>query len=518
MITDVLLSLMIWTPVLGGVLVLLTQQDDEGNTARVVAVITVIINMLLCIPLWMLFDPSTAAMQFQEHGDWLPALGIHYALGVDGISMPMVVLTNFTSLLVVLAATKAIKHNVAYYMTAFLIMQGTMVGVFMATDAILFYIFWEAMLIPMYLCIGVWGGPNRSYASIKFFIYTFAGSAFMLVALLYLGAKAGTFNILSFYDLHLTLTEQVLIFLAFFAAFAVKVPMWPFHTWLPDAHTEAPSGGSVVLAALMLKMGIYGFIRFSMPITPDASLYLDWFMIALGLIAIVYVAYIAIVQVDMKRLIAYSSISHMGFAIVGCFMVYTIMQSSILPSTTQHNDAYLSLEGAIIQMISHAFGSGALFLAVGVLYDQMNSRLINQYRGVATKMPILAAFTMLFAMSNVGLPGTSGFVGEFMIILSAFRAHFWVAFLASTTLVLGASYTLWFYKRVFFGAMSDAGGGSSPLELDQLQDIGWVYILVFSLLAIGVFWIGLYPQALIHVMHASIAHTLTLATQSHLAG
>lgn len=517
MITDVLLSLLIWIPIIGGMLVLLSQ-DETGNMARAVAVATVTINLLLCIPLWFMFDPSTASMQFQEHADWLPALGIHYALGVDGISMPMVVLTNFTSLLVVLAATVAIRHHVAHYMAAFLIMQGTMVGVFMATDAILFYIFWEAMLIPMYICIGVWGGPNRSYASIKFFIYTFAGSAFMLVALLYLGQKAGSFNILSFYNLRLTLTEQILIFLAFFAAFAVKVPMWPFHTWLPDAHTEAPSGGSVVLAALMLKMGIYGFIRFNMPITPDASQYLDWFMIVLGLIAIVYVAYIAIVQADMKRLIAYSSVSHMGFAIVGCFMVYAIMQSTLLPSSTQHNDAYLSLEGAMIQMISHAFGSGALFLAVGVLYDQLGSRLINQYRGVASKMPLLAAFTMLFAMSNVGLPGTSGFVGEFMIILSAFRAHFWVAFFAATTLVLGACYTLWFYKRVFFGAMADAGGGHSPLPLNQLEDIGWVYILVFSLLAVGVLWIGVYPQALIHVMHNSIAHTLTLATQSHLTG
>lgn len=516
MISDVLLSLLIWIPIIGGLLVLMVQNDEKGNTARAIALVTVIINFALCLPLWLMFDPTTASMQFQEHADWLPSLGVHYALGVDGISMPMVVLTNFTSLLVVLAATKAIRHHVAHYMAAFLIMQGTMVGVFMATDAILFYIFWEAMLIPMYICIGVWGGANRSYASIKFFIYTFAGSALMLVALLYLGAKANTFNILAFYHLHLTLTEQVLIFLAFFAAFAVKVPLWPFHTWLPDAHTEAPSGGSVVLAALMLKMGIYGFIRFNMPITPDASQYLDWFMIVLGLIAIVYVAYIAIVQADMKRLIAYSSVSHMGFAILGCFMVYAIMQSSHIPAQTLHNDAYLSLEGAIIQMISHAFGSGALFLAVGVLYDQLNSRLINQYRGVASKMPILAAFTMLFAMSNVGLPGTSGFVGEFMIILSAFRTHFWVAFFAATTLVLGACYTLWFYKRVFFGAMGDAGGGQSPLPLDDLQDISWVYILVFTLLAIGVFWIGVYPQALINVMHTSIAHTLTLATQSHL--
>ena len=517
MITDVLLSLLIWIPVIGGLLVLLTQQDSDGHTARAIAVVTVVINMLLCITLWTMFDPSTANMQFKEYFDWISMLNIHYALGVDGISMPMVVLTNFTSLLVVLAATKAIRHNVAHYMAAFLIMQGAMVGVFMATDAILFYIFWEAMLIPMYLCIGVWGGANRSYASIKFFIYTFAGSAFMLVALLYLGDKADSFNILAFYDdLNLTLTEQIFIFLAFFAAFAVKVPMWPFHTWLPDAHTEAPSGGSVVLAALMLKMGIYGFIRFSLPITPDASQYLDWFMIALGLIAIVYVAYIAIVQADMKRLIAYSSVSHMGFAIVGCFMVFAIMQSDLLTGSTQHNDAYLSLEGAMIQMISHAFGSGALFLAVGVLYDQLHSRLINQYRGVASRMPILAAFTMLFAMSNVGLPGTSGFVGEFMIILSAFRAHFWVAFLASTTLVLGAAYTLWLYKRVFFGSMAQAGGGQSPLALDQLEDIGWVYILVFSLLAIGVLWIGIYPQALINVMHASIENTLTLATQSKL--
>lgn len=505
MITSMLLSILIWLPVIGGVLVISTGGDKNANLARSIAVITTVISMLLCLPLYFNFDQTNPLMQFQEHIPWISVFNINYDLGVDGISMPMVILTNFTSLIVVLAAWNAIKRRVSQYLAIFLIMQGTMVGVFEATDAMLFYVFWEAMLIPMYLCIGVWGGANRSYASIKFFIYTFVGSALMLVALLYLRIQANSFNISDFYVLHMPMTIQILVFIAFFVAFAVKVPMWPFHTWLPDAHTEAPPGGSVVLAALMLKMGVYGFIRFSMPVVPDASQYLSWMMMILGLIAIVYIAYIAIMQADMKRLIAYSSISHMGFAILACFMVYSIIHKS-----GSFQDANLSLEGAMIQMISHAFGSGAMFLGVGILYDQLHSRFIQDYSGVAVKMPVFAAFFMLFAMSNVGLPGTSGFVGEFMIILSALRVHFWVAFFAASSLILGACYTLWMYKRVFFGPVIPGS------DVERLHDIGWSDKIVFSLLAIGVLWIGVYPEWLLNVMHATVNHILTISLQSRL--
>jgi len=505
MLEHIILSLLIWLPVLGGILVLLTGGDKNANIARGIAVVISLIVMLLCIPMYFMFNPSIGTMQMQEHTTWIATFGINYGLGVDGISMPMIILTNFTSLIVVIAAIPAIKEKVAQYLAAFLIMQGMMVGVFAAVDAMLFYVFWEGMLIPMYLCIGVWGGANRSYASIKFFIYTFIGSALMLIALLYLHLHAHSFEITSFYTLHIPMAIQIFIFIAFFAAFAVKVPMWPFHTWLPDAHTEAPSGGSVVLAALMLKMGIYGFIRFSMPITPDASQYLAGAMIALGLIAIVYIAYIAIVQTDMKRLIAYSSISHMGFAVLGCFMVY-----SIIKVNGNYQDAYLSLEGAMIQMISHAFGSGAMFLGVGILYDRLHSRMIKDYSGVATKMPVFAALFMLFAMSNVGLPGTSGFVGEFMIILSAFRAHFWIAFFAASTLILGAAYTLWMYKRIFFNPIKPGSG------VETLTDICFTNKIVFGLLAVGVMWIGIYPEWLLNVMHASVNHLLHISLQHRL--
>lgn len=505
MITKYLLSLLIWLPVMGGIAVLLTGSDKNANLAKAIAVIFAVLSMLLSIPLYTHFDPSQALMQMNEHVPWIEQLHISYSLGVDGISMPMIILTNFTSLVVILAALGAIKHRIAQYLAAFLIMQGMMVGVFAATDAMLFYVFWEGMLIPMYLCIGVWGGENRSYASIKFFIYTFVGSALMLIALIYLGIEAGNFNIAGFYTLLMPMNIQILIFLAFFFAFAVKVPMWPFHTWLPDAHTEAPPGGSVILAALMLKMGIYGFIRFSMPITPDASNVLDWMMVILGLIAIVYIAYIAIVQVDMKRLIAYSSISHMGFAVLGCFMVYLIIGSN-----GGYADAYLCIEGAMMQMISHAFGSGAMFIGVGILYDQLHTRLIKNYSGVASKMPVFAALFMLFAMSNVGLPGTSGFVGEFMIIMSAFRVHFWVALFAASTLVLGAVYTLWMYKRIFYGPVIEGSG------VEKLVDISKTNLLVFVLLGIGVVWIGVYPQWLLNVMHASVDHLLHVSLQSRL--
>lgn len=501
--THILLSLLIWIPVLGGILTLFTGGEENSDIARVISLITVLLNMILCIPLYFFFDPNTATMQFTENLSWINLFGMHYALGVDGISLVMILLTNFTSMIVVIASFSAIKKRVAHYLAVFLIMQGMMVGIFAATDAMLFYAFWEAALIPMYICIGVWGGENRSYASLKFFIYTFFGSALMLIALIYLGIKAGNFEISSFYQLHMPLVEQLFIFIAFFLAFAVKVPMWPFHTWLPDAHTEAPAGGSVILAALMLKMGIYGFLRFSLPIAPAASQTLDWMMIVLGLIAVVYVAYIAIVQTDIKRLIAYSSISHMGFAVLACFMIYSIVAVS-----GDYHDAYLSIEGAVIQMISHAFGSGAMFIGVGILYDQMLSRKFSDYGGVAKSMPIFAAFFMLFAMSNVGLPGTAGFVGEFMIILSAFKAHFWVAFFASSTLVLGAAYTLWAYKRIFFGAVAHG--------TESLKDISGSYLVVYILLAIATIWIGVYPEWLLRTLHASVEHILQISLQPRL--
>ncbi len=493
-----LLSILIWLPVVGAVLALMTGGDKNANIARVISCLVAIANLLLCIPLYLGFDSSSYAMQFREDHLWVPAYQIHYALGVDGISLAMIILTNFTGLLVILAGCNAIKIKVSQNMAAFLIMQGMMIGVFAATDAILFYVFWEGMLIPMYLSIGMWGSTNRSYASIKFFLYTFLGSILMLIALLYLYNQTTVFEIQKFYGLKLDLHIQKFLFFAFFLAFAVKVPMFPVHTWLPDAHTEAPSGGSVVLAALMLKLGIYGFLRFTMPIVPEASAELAWIMVLLSLIAIVYIGLIAIVQTDMKKLIAYSSIAHMGFATLGCFMVYEIIRH-----TGTYRDAYMSLEGAVIQMISHAFGSGAMFLGVGIMADRYfnHSRLIKDYGGLANRMPIFAAFFMLFAMSNVGLPGTAGFVGEFMVIMSAFQAHFWIAFIASSTLILAASYTLWMYKRVFFGPVKSE-------HVEVMQDINWIEITNYILLAAGVFFLGLYPEPVLNVLHATVGHLL----------
>jgi len=499
-----ILSVLIWLPVAGAVLALLTGGDAHARAARLIASSVAIINLLLCIPLYLAFDPASFAMQFQENHLWIRAYQIHYALGVDGISLAMIILTNFTGLLVILAGCQAIKVRIAQYMAAFLIMQGMMIGVFAATDAILFYVFWEGMLIPMYLSIGMWGSANRNYAAVKFFLYTFLGSILMLIALLYLYNQTGSFDIQRFYGLHLPIPIQKLLFFAFFLAFAVKVPMWPVHTWLPDAHTEAPAGGSVVLAALMLKLGIYGFLRFSMPIVPEACEYLAWFMIILSLIAIIYIGLVAIVQTDMKKLIAYSSIAHMGFATLGCFMIYDIIRH-----VATRQDAYMSLEGAVIQMISHAFGSGAMFLGVGILADRLasHSRMIKDYSGVATRMPVFAAFFMLFAMSNVGLPGTAGFVGEFMVIMSAFQAHFWVAFIAALTLILASAYTLWMYKRVFFGSIvSD--------EVAAMQDINWLETTNYILLTIGVFFLGLYPAPVLHVLHATIGHVFSISMPS----
>lgn len=496
-----ILSILIWLPVLGAILVLMTGSDQNAKTARWIATVVAVINLLLCIPLYLGFDSTTYAKQFQENYLWIRSYNIYYSVGVDGISLAMVILTNFTGLLVILAGCEAIKIRVAQYMAAFLVMQGMMIGVFAATDAILFYVFWEGMLIPMYLSIGMWGSANRSYASIKFFLYTFLGSILMLIALLYLYKQTGSFVIEKFYGLNLPLPTQKLLFFAFFLAFAVKVPMWPVHTWLPDAHTEAPSGGSVVLAALMLKLGIYGFLRFSMPIVPLACQHLAGLMITLSLIAIVYIGLVAIVQSDMKKLIAYSSIAHMGFATLGCFMVYDIFHD-----TASIRNAYLSLEGSVVQMIAHAFGSGAMFLGVGMIADRYfnHSRLIKDYGGIANKMPLFAAFFMLFAMSNVGLPGTAGFVGEFMILVSAVYSHFWVALLAALTLILSASYTLWMYKRVFFGPVANEHVGI-------MQDLTLIEKTNYILLAAGVLFLGCYPQSVLNILHPTIDHLLRLS-------
>ncbi|MGV6826770.1 MAG: NADH-quinone oxidoreductase subunit M [bacterium] len=487
-----ILSTVIWLPIIGGLLVL-GSGDRAPNVSRWLALVVAILTFVLSIPLYTGFDASTAAMQFQENVPWIPAFEVNYHLGVDGISMPLILLTTFISILVVIAGWEVIQYKPSQYMAAFLIMEGVMVGVFAALDAMLFYVFWEAMLIPMFIIIGVWGGPNRVYATIKFFLYTFLGSVFMLVALIYMYFQSGSMEILAFHDLKLDLNEQILIFVAFLLAFAVKVPMWPVHTWLPDAHVEAPTGGSVILAAIMLKIGGYGFLRFSLPITPDASHTLDWMIIAMSLIAVVYIGFVALVQQDMKKLIAYSSIAHMGFVTLGFFIVFMIMQQ---PGV---DGAVLGLEGGMVQMVSHGFISAAMFLCVGVLYDRMHSRDIADYGGVVNTMPWFAAFMVFFAMSNAGLPGTSGFVGEFMVILASFRANFWFAFLAATTLIVGAAYTLWMVKRVVFGEIGNDG-------VANLQDINKREALVLTSLAVAVLVLGLWPAPLIEVMDVSIEH------------
>ena len=491
--TPNILSILIWLPVLGGILILSTGGDRNAQLARKIALGFSVGTFLLSLSIYADFDINTASMQFVERYRWIEALHIQYFLGVDGISMPLIILTTLLTIIVVIAGWEVITKRVAQYMASFLIMEGLMIGVFSSMDAILFYLFWEAMLIPMFLIIGVWGGSNRVYAAIKFFLYTLVGSLLMLVAIIYLYFTSDhTFNIASFHATPLTYATQVLIFLAFFAAFAVKVPMFPVHTWLPDAHVEAPTGGSVILAAITLKMGAYGFLRFSIPITPDASSELAIWVIGLSLIAVVYIALVALVQRDMKKLIAYSSISHMGFVTLGFF----IFDSQ-------------GMEGAIVQMISHGFISAALFLCVGVLYDRMHSREIDSYGGVATTMPVFSMFLVFFAMSNAGLPGTSGFVGEFLVILGSFRVNGWYAAVAGLTLVLGAAYTLWMIKRVVYGEITNE-------KVKALVDVNGREKVVLGVLAVCVLGLGVYPMPLLEVMHSTVENLLEHAAVSKL--
>ncbi len=492
------LSILIWLPIAAGVLVLVLG-DQRIDAGRWLSLIASVVTLIISLPLLAQFDTSTAAMQFTENAPWIERFHAFYALGVDGISLPLVVLTAFMTIPVIIAGWTVIESRPAQYFAAFLIMEGLMIGVFSATDALLFYFFWEAMLIPMFLIIGIWGGPRRVYATLKFFLYTFLGSVFMLAALIYMYVKAGDYSIASFQRLPLTLVEQRWIFVAFLLAFAVKVPMWPVHTWLPDAHVEAPTGGSVILAAIMLKMGGYGFLRFSLPIAPDASQQLSFLLITLSLIAVVYIGFVALVQQDMKKLIAYSSIAHMGFVTLGAFVVYHILRN-----TGGLQGAGMGMDGAMIQMVSHGLVSGALFLCVGVLYDRVHSRQIADYGGVINTMPIFAGFMVWFALANTGLPGTSGFVGEFLVILASFKASFWYSFLAAVTLVLGAAYTLWLVKRVVFGPVAND-------HVAHLTDVNGREFLVLGALAAAVLVLGVWPEPLLKMMQPTIHHLVDQA-------
>jgi NADH-quinone oxidoreductase subunit M len=498
-----LLSLLIWAPIAGAVAVLAAGRFG-AEAARWTAFAVAALALLLALPLWTGFDVASAGMQFVERRPWIPLLDAEYALGVDGIAMPLILLNAFITVLVVIAGWKVIEDQPAQYFAAFLAMEGLINGVFAATDALLFYVFWEAMLVPMFLIIGVWGGPRRVYATIKFFLYTFLGSVFMLVALIYMYTQAGNWQVAAFQALPLSLTAQILIFVAFFLAFAVKVPMWPVHTWLPDAHVEAPTGGSVVLAAILLKLGGFGFLRYALPIAPDASAELAHLVVALSLVAVVYIGFVALAQQDMKKLIAYSSIAHMGFVTLGVFLPYLIVAATGAPS-----GAALGIEGGMVQMVSHGFVSGALFLCVGVMYDRVHSRDIAAYGGVVNTMPVFATFMVLFAMANAGLPGTSGFVGEFMVILAAFKADFWIAFLAATTLVLGAAYTLWLVKRVVFGPVGND-------HVAGMQDLDRREFAVLALLAVAVLALGVYPAPLADVMHATVDNLVQQMTATKL--
>ena len=490
---DHLLSLAIWTPIVAGVLILLTGGDSNRAGQRTLALVGALLGFLVTLPLWTGFDASNPGMQFEELAAWIPAFNIHYHLGVDGIAMPFILLNSFTTLLVVLAGWEVIKERVAQYMAAFLIQSGLINGVFAAMDGVLFYVFFEAMLIPLYLIIGMWGGPNRVYAAIKFFLYTLLGSLLMLVAMVFLFFKSGgSFEILDWHKVPLTMAAQILLFVAFFFAFAVKVPMWPVHTWLPDAHVEAPTGGSVVLAAITLKVGAYGFLRFTLPIVPDASHELAWLIVTFSLIAVVYIGLVALVQSDMKKLIAYSSIAHMGFVTLGFFLFNP-----------------LGIQGGLVQMISHGFVSAAMFLCVGVMYDRVHSRQIADYGGVVNTMPKFAAFFVLFAMANAGLPATSGFVGEFMVVLGAVQVNFWWAALAATTLIFGAAYTLWMVKRVVFGPVGND-------HVAELQDLNSREFLVLAILALCVLGMGLYPAPFTAVMETSVQNLLAHVAHSKL--
>ena len=488
-----LLSVAIWLPILAGTLLLALGRDDNAHAVRWMALVAAIVSFLVTLPLVSGFDGASAAMQFEEKLPWIDRFKVFYHLGVDGISVWFVLLTAFITVVVVISAWEVITERVHQYMGAFLILSGLMVGVFAAVDGLLFYVFFEASLIPMYIIIGVWGGPNRVYAAFKFFLYTLLGSLLMLVALLYLYYKSGgSFSILDWHKLPLPLAAQSLLFFAFFAAFSVKVPMWPVHTWLPDAHVEAPTGGSVVLAAIMLKLGAYGFLRFSLPIAPDASREWAWFIIALSLIAVIYIGLVALVQRDMKKLVAYSSIAHMGFVTLGFFIF-----------------SELGISGGIVQMISHGFISGAMFLCIGVLYDRVHSREIAAYGGVVNTMPTFTAFAVFFAMANCGLPGTSGFVGEWMVILGTVKLNFWLGLLAATTLIFGAAYTLWMVKRVYFGDVANA-------DVRALADINRREFTMLALLAAAVLWMGVYPKPFTDVMHASVTNLIRHVGQSKL--
>jgi NADH-quinone oxidoreductase subunit M len=487
-----ILSWLVWLPIAAGALVVLLG-DRRIAVGRWLALAVTVATLALCVPLWCEFDRATAALQFVQREPWIGAVNAWYYLGIYGISLPLIVLTAFTTPLVVLAAWTGIEKRPSQYFASFLVMEGLMIGVFAAADALLFYVLWEAMLIQMFLIIGIWGGTRRVYATIKFFLYTFLGSVLMLVALVWLYLQGGSYEIADLQRMPIGMTAQILIFLAFFAAFAVKVPMWPVHTWLPDAHVEAPTGGSVILAAIMLKMGGYGFLRFSLPVTPDASRELDWLVITLSLVAVAYIGFVALAQRDMKKLIAYSSIAHMGFVTLGAFVAYDIWQT-----TGASTGAAMGLDGAMVQMISHGLVSGALFLCVGVLYDRLHTRDISAYGGVVNTMPVFAFFAVLFGMANAGLPGTSGFVGEFLVIIAAFKANFWYAFVAALTLILGAAYTLWLVKRVIWGDVGNDGVAS-------LKDLNWREFAVLSVLAAAVIALGVWPAPLLDAMRPTLA-------------
>ncbi len=486
------LSAAIWVPIISGIIVLALGNEQRATLSRWLALLGSLVGFAVTIPLYTGFDRTTAALQFVERKPWIESLGIEYSLGIDGLSVWLVLLTAFITIVVVIAGWEVIKDRVHQYLGAFLILSGLMIGVFSAADGMLFYVFFEATLIPMYIIIGVWGGPNRVYAAFKFFLYTLLGSLLTMVAIIYLYLQSGSFEILAWHRLPLSLHEQVLIFVAFLLAFAVKIPMWPVHTWLPDAHVEAPTGGSVVLAAIMLKLGAYAFLRLSLPIAPDASHELAWLMITLSLVAVIYIGLVALVQTDMKKLVAYSSIAHMGFVTLGFFMF---------------NET--GMQGAVVQMVSHGFVAGAMFLCIGVLYDRLHTRQIADYGGVINRMPKFAALFLLFSMANAGLPATSGFVGEFLVILGAVQFDFWIGLLAATALIWGAGYSLWMYKRVVFGPVANP-------NVDKMEDVNRREFWLLMLMAALVLFMGIYPKFFTDLIQVSVEQLLTHVSQTKL--